>query len=73
MKSKFMISENIKRYKESKSLNNRQLARLFNISPVMVTNIINHGYSSIRVDTVTRMAQNMGISIESLLYKEISF
>ena len=73
MRMEFMLSENIKRYKEANKLNNRELAKLFNISPVIICNILNHGYSGVRVDTVNRIAKHMNISVDCLLYEKVNF
>ncbi|MCR1821885.1 helix-turn-helix domain-containing protein [Terrisporobacter muris] len=70
----YMVSENLKAFKEAYKLNNRKLAKLLKISPVLIGNILNTGYSnSLRVDTVKRIADYLDVTIDTLLYQKIEF
>lgn len=68
----FELATNLQNYKDKYNLSNRKLAKILKTNPVMISNLFN-GYSNMRVDTINRIANTLGVSINDLLYKDIKF
>ena len=68
----FEVVTNLQNYKDKYNLSNRKLAKTLRVNPVFISKIFG-GYSNMRVDTINRIANTLGVSIESLLYTKIEF
>lgn len=68
---KYMISQNLKQFKEINNLSFRELSRQLKISHVVLIKIINKKREKVRMDSICRVAEGLNVKIDDLLFTDI--
>lgn len=68
---KYMISQNLKQFKEINNLSFRELSRQLKISHVVLIKIINKKRETVRMDSICRVAEGLNVKIDDLLFTDI--
>lgn len=63
-----MLSENLKKIRNEKKLGIRELERLSDVSHTIIMNIEKEKYKNPTIDTVSKLARALNITIDELVY-----
>lgn len=69
---KYMISENIKNFKEVNDLSLRECADFFKINHVIVYELISKKRTTARLDVICKLANALNVKLDDLLFSNIS-
>lgn len=68
---KYMISDNLKQFKEINNFTLRKSAILLNINHSLLLRLINKKRTTASLDVICRIAEGLGVELDDLLFTNI--
>lgn len=68
---KYMVADNIKKYKEINSFSFREVANKLKINHVIVSEFVNHKRCTAKIDVICSIANNLNVKLDDLLFTNI--